>query len=103
MNKTYLRDQALIFENPGTIVRRGVLFQEKGLPGELIEKEIVERRQRFPKCSLFKYRLCVKKVKEWRIKEDQDHDAIIQELRRDPIYVYYNDLSDRVGKYEGKR
>jgi len=46
----------LIFENPGTIVRRGVLSQENGLPGESIEKEIVKKVERFRKCSLFKYR-----------------------------------------------
>lgn len=56
MNKTYLMGQALIFENPGTIVRRRVLFQETGLPGGSIEKEIVEKRQKFTKCSSFKYR-----------------------------------------------
>jgi len=39
MNKTYLRGQALIFENTGTIVRRRVLFQEAGLPGESTEEK----------------------------------------------------------------
>jgi len=63
----------LIFENAGTIVRkrsgltigffnsgkirrRRVISQEKGLTGESIEKEIVKKIERFPKCSLFKCR-----------------------------------------------
>jgi len=44
------------FFNSEKIGRRRILFQEKGLPGELIEKEIVKRMEKFPKCSLFKYR-----------------------------------------------
>lgn len=52
MNETYSRGQVLIFENPGTIVRRRVLFQEKGLPGESIEKEVAEKMEKFPKCVL---------------------------------------------------
>jgi len=44
------------FFNSEKIGRRRILFQEKGLPGESIEKEIVRRMERFPKCSLFKYR-----------------------------------------------
>jgi len=42
----------------------GELSQEKDRPGESIEKEIVKRMEKFPKCSLFKYRQCVEKVKE---------------------------------------
>jgi len=55
MNKTYLRGQASIFENPGTIVRRRVLFHETGLPGKSIEKEIVKKMEKFLKCFLFKH------------------------------------------------
>jgi len=61
----------LIFENLGTIVRKRPGFEywilqfwkdskeesslpRKGLPGESIEKEIVKRMEKFPKCSLFK-------------------------------------------------
>jgi len=39
----------LIFENPGTTVRRRVLSQEKGFPSKSIEKEIVKKMERFPK------------------------------------------------------
>jgi len=46
----------LILEGPGIIARRRALSQEKGLPGKSIEKEIVKRMEKFPKCSLFKYR-----------------------------------------------
>jgi len=34
----------------------GGFSQEKALPDESVEKEIVKKMQRFPKCSLFKYR-----------------------------------------------
>jgi len=34
----------------------GELSQGKGLPGESIEKEIIEKMERFPKCSLSKCR-----------------------------------------------
>jgi len=51
-----LRGQVLILEGPGIIARRRALSQEKGLPGKSIEKEIVKRMEKFPKCSLFKYR-----------------------------------------------
>jgi len=39
------------------------------------------------------------------MKEDQGCHTIIQESRPDPIYPKsdINELSDRVGKYEGKR
>jgi len=44
------------FFNSGKIGGRRILFQEKGLPGESIETEIVEKKGRFPNCSMFKYR-----------------------------------------------
>jgi len=37
------------FFNSGRIRRRRVLSQEKGLPGESIEKEIVKEMKRLPK------------------------------------------------------
>jgi len=39
-----------------SIRRRRVLSQEKGLPGESIEKDMVKKMERFPKSSLFKCR-----------------------------------------------
>jgi len=39
-----------------SIRRRRVVSQEKGLSGQSIEKDIVKKMERFPKCSLFKYR-----------------------------------------------
>jgi len=44
------------FFNFGKTERRRVLFQEKGLPGESIEKETVKKMERFFKSSLFKCR-----------------------------------------------
>jgi len=35
---------------------KGESSQEKGLPGEPIEKEIVKKMKVFPEWSLFKYR-----------------------------------------------
>jgi hypothetical protein len=43
--------------NPSEGIRRRRVFsQEKGLPGESIEKDMVKKMERFPKCSLVKYR-----------------------------------------------
>jgi len=42
--------------------RRRILFQEKGLPSESIEKEVVEKMEGFLGCSLLKYSYCAGKI-----------------------------------------
>jgi len=44
------------FFSSGRIRRKRVLFQEKGLSGESMEKEIANKMEKFPKCSAFNYR-----------------------------------------------